>query len=74
MTFHDVTDTDSWAQNGSTHSRVFATLKRQFVTKMLFIISLRHLSVGPSIYFFGFCFPSVIIMVIHAFVMHRSPL
>ena len=25
---YDVTDTDSWTQNGSTHGRVFATSKR----------------------------------------------
>ena len=29
---HDVTDTDCWAQNGSTHGRVFTTLKRRFLT------------------------------------------
>ena len=27
---HDVTDTDRWAHNGSTHGRVFATFKRRF--------------------------------------------
>ena len=29
---HDVTDTGNWAQNGSTHSYVFATFTRRFLT------------------------------------------
>ena len=29
---HDVTNTYCWAQNGSTHGRVFATYKRGFLT------------------------------------------
>ena len=29
---HGVTDTDSWSQNSSTHSRIFATIKRRFLT------------------------------------------
>ena len=29
---HDVTDMDCWEQNGSTHGRVFATFKRQFLS------------------------------------------
>ena len=29
----DVTDTDCWAQNGSTHGRVFMSFKRQFFNK-----------------------------------------
>ena len=29
---HDVTGTDCWAQNGSTHGHVFAALKRSFLT------------------------------------------
>ena len=30
---HDVTNTDCWAQNGSTHGRVLATFKRRFFNK-----------------------------------------
>ena len=29
--FYDVTGTDCWAQNGSTHGRAFATLKRRLL-------------------------------------------
>ena len=29
---HDVTNIDCWAQNGSTHGRVFETYKRGFLT------------------------------------------
>ena len=32
---YDVTDTDSWAQNGDVHSRVFATLKRRYFAKRM---------------------------------------
>ena len=28
LVIYDVTDTDSWTQNGRTHGRVFATFKR----------------------------------------------
>ena len=29
---HDVTKTDCWAQNGSSHGHIFATFKRRFLT------------------------------------------
>ena len=32
---YDVTDTDCWTQNGSTHDRVAATAKRRFLTNRI---------------------------------------
>ena len=38
-----LTDTDHWAQNGSTHNRVSATFKRRFLTIRSYYIAIREI-------------------------------